>query len=271
MFTAVSPMTATTRTPSLTDLTDAHGATLEPWRPPAKPGGRPRAVDRREVIPPPACPAPGRAAQGICGRRLCGPSARSLPPVRRGARTVCGRASWPRCARHAAGRWRPRRSPPPGRPAATGKRCSRPHTGVSGARTAANPAPAAHALGASTAWGGGWRSSSAVRPARPRWRHPRSWGHGGVTPRRAGPSGGPIARTIRLRATRGVPRHRRAHGTWKAGGGRRVPRDGSGCRNAGWSNARALGAAAVVATAGPTSAPRPHATRGCATGPSLSC
>jgi transposase len=52
MFTAVSPMTATTRTPSLTDLTDAHGATWEPWRPPAKPGGRPRAVDRREVLPP---------------------------------------------------------------------------------------------------------------------------------------------------------------------------------------------------------------------------
>jgi putative transposase len=52
MFTAVSPMTATTRPPSLTDLTDAHGAMLEPWLPLAKPGGPPRAVDRREVSPP---------------------------------------------------------------------------------------------------------------------------------------------------------------------------------------------------------------------------
>jgi putative transposase len=43
-------MTATTRKPYLTDLTDAQGATLEPLLPPAKPGGRPRAVAMREVI-----------------------------------------------------------------------------------------------------------------------------------------------------------------------------------------------------------------------------
>jgi putative transposase len=43
-------MTEKTRKPSLTDLTDAPWAILEPLIPPAKPGGRPRAVDRRKVI-----------------------------------------------------------------------------------------------------------------------------------------------------------------------------------------------------------------------------
>jgi putative transposase len=43
-------MTATTRKPYLTDLTDEQWATVEPLLPPAKPGGRPRAVDMREVI-----------------------------------------------------------------------------------------------------------------------------------------------------------------------------------------------------------------------------
>jgi transposase len=43
-------MPATTRKPYLTDLTDAQWATLEPLLPPAKPGGRPRAVAMREVI-----------------------------------------------------------------------------------------------------------------------------------------------------------------------------------------------------------------------------
>jgi len=43
-------MTAMTRKPYLTDLTDAQWATLEPLLPPAKPGGRPRAVAMREVI-----------------------------------------------------------------------------------------------------------------------------------------------------------------------------------------------------------------------------
>jgi putative transposase len=43
-------MTAMTRKPYLTDLTDEQWATLEPLLPPAKPGGRPRAVDMREVI-----------------------------------------------------------------------------------------------------------------------------------------------------------------------------------------------------------------------------
>ena len=43
-------MTTTTRKPYLTDLTDEQWAILEPLIPPAKPGGRPRKVDRREVI-----------------------------------------------------------------------------------------------------------------------------------------------------------------------------------------------------------------------------
>ena len=42
-------MTAPTRHPDLTDLTDAPWAILPPLIPPAKPGGRPRAVDMREV------------------------------------------------------------------------------------------------------------------------------------------------------------------------------------------------------------------------------
>lgn len=43
-------MTATTRKPYRTDLTDEQWAVLEPLIPPVKPGGRPRAVDVREVI-----------------------------------------------------------------------------------------------------------------------------------------------------------------------------------------------------------------------------
>jgi putative transposase len=43
-------MTAPTRKPSLTDLTDEQWAILQPLIPPAKPGGRPRAVDMRELI-----------------------------------------------------------------------------------------------------------------------------------------------------------------------------------------------------------------------------
>lgn len=43
-------MAATTRKPYQTDLTDEQWAILEPLIPPAKPGGRPRGVDMREVI-----------------------------------------------------------------------------------------------------------------------------------------------------------------------------------------------------------------------------
>ena len=43
-------MTDRTRKPYLTDLTDEQWAILEPMIPPAKPGGRPRALDMREVI-----------------------------------------------------------------------------------------------------------------------------------------------------------------------------------------------------------------------------
>ena len=43
-------MTTSIRKPYLTDLTDAQWYILQPLIPPAKPGGRPRAVDMREVI-----------------------------------------------------------------------------------------------------------------------------------------------------------------------------------------------------------------------------
>jgi putative transposase len=45
-------MAATPRQPSLTDLTNDQWAILPPLIPPAKAGGRPRAVDMREVIHP---------------------------------------------------------------------------------------------------------------------------------------------------------------------------------------------------------------------------
>ena len=38
------------RTPYRSDLTDEQWKLIEPWIPPPKPGGRPRAVDMREVI-----------------------------------------------------------------------------------------------------------------------------------------------------------------------------------------------------------------------------
>ena len=43
-------MAAIPRKPSLTDLADDPWNLLPPLLPPAKPGGRPRAVDMREVI-----------------------------------------------------------------------------------------------------------------------------------------------------------------------------------------------------------------------------
>jgi putative transposase len=43
-------MAAPTRKPYLTDLTDAQWAVLQPLMPRAKPGGRPRKVDMREVL-----------------------------------------------------------------------------------------------------------------------------------------------------------------------------------------------------------------------------
>ena len=43
-------MAAPTRKPYLTDLTDAQWAVLPPLMPRAKPGGRPRKVDMREVL-----------------------------------------------------------------------------------------------------------------------------------------------------------------------------------------------------------------------------
>jgi transposase len=50
IFTEVSPMAVLTRKSYLTDLTDAQWAVLQPLMPRAKPGGRPRKVDLREVI-----------------------------------------------------------------------------------------------------------------------------------------------------------------------------------------------------------------------------
>lgn len=43
-------MTERTRKPYLTDLTDEQWTLLEPLLPAAKPGGRPRSVDMREVL-----------------------------------------------------------------------------------------------------------------------------------------------------------------------------------------------------------------------------
>src|SRR5262245_12033208 len=50
MCTEVLPMAPPTRRPELTDLTDDQGTILQPLIPPAKRGGRPRAVDMRAVI-----------------------------------------------------------------------------------------------------------------------------------------------------------------------------------------------------------------------------
>ena len=50
LFLEVCPLAATPRKPYLTDLTDDQWHLLQPLIPPAKPGGRPREVDMREVI-----------------------------------------------------------------------------------------------------------------------------------------------------------------------------------------------------------------------------
>src|SRR5262249_12415350 len=50
IFTEVFLMAAPTRKPYLTDLTDEQWAVLQPLLPRAKPGGRPRKVDMREVL-----------------------------------------------------------------------------------------------------------------------------------------------------------------------------------------------------------------------------
>jgi hypothetical protein len=50
IFPETWPMTPPTRNSYLTDLTDAQWHILQPLLPAAKPGGRPRAVDMREII-----------------------------------------------------------------------------------------------------------------------------------------------------------------------------------------------------------------------------
>src|SRR5215471_13225157 len=50
IVTEVFLMAAPTRKPYLTDLTDEQWAVLQPLLPRAKPGGRPRKVDMREVV-----------------------------------------------------------------------------------------------------------------------------------------------------------------------------------------------------------------------------
>lgn len=50
MFMEGFPMAAERRQPDRTDLPDDPWAILPPLSPPAKPGGRPREVDRREVL-----------------------------------------------------------------------------------------------------------------------------------------------------------------------------------------------------------------------------
>lgn len=50
ILTEITPMTAPSRKPYLTDLTDEQWESLQPLIPPAKSGGRPRQVAMREVI-----------------------------------------------------------------------------------------------------------------------------------------------------------------------------------------------------------------------------
>src|SRR5262245_30571860 len=52
IFTEVFLMAAPTRKAYLTDLTDDQWAVLPPLMPQARPGGRPRQVDRRAVLNP---------------------------------------------------------------------------------------------------------------------------------------------------------------------------------------------------------------------------
>jgi hypothetical protein len=70
-------MATTCRKPFQSDLTDEPWAILQPLMPPAKPGGRPRELDMREVLTTPSCPATEPAVNGICCRTTCFPKARS--------------------------------------------------------------------------------------------------------------------------------------------------------------------------------------------------
>jgi transposase len=61
-------MAAATRKPYLTDLTDDQWGILQPLIPSAKPGGRPREVDMREVVNTRLCwlsPPPNTARSGV--------------------------------------------------------------------------------------------------------------------------------------------------------------------------------------------------------------
>jgi putative transposase len=50
LFPEILPMPTPTRKPYLTDLSDDQWHIVQPLMPPAKPGGRPRAVDMRAII-----------------------------------------------------------------------------------------------------------------------------------------------------------------------------------------------------------------------------
>ena len=57
------------RKPYKTDLTDAQWKIIKPLIPPAKPGGRPREVDMREVLNTLLLPGPHRLPVGAAPAR----------------------------------------------------------------------------------------------------------------------------------------------------------------------------------------------------------
>src|SRR4051794_37085657 len=95
-----------------TDLTDEQWAVIEPLLPAAKPGGRPREVDLREVVNTLLYQARTGCSGTTCRTTWC-PRARPTTTSRAGATTAPGRGWWTRCAARSARRRAARPRPAP--------------------------------------------------------------------------------------------------------------------------------------------------------------
>ena len=164
IFTEVFLMAAPTRKPYLTDLTDEQWAVLQPLLPRAKPGGRPRKVDMREVL------------NTILYLNRTGCQWDLLPHDLLPKSTVYeyfsqwrNDGTWQRLmdALRAAVRQQqaPSHEPTPSAASIDSQSVKPTEQGASGAMMAARKSRAANAISASISWDFCWWSSSAVPPS----------------------------------------------------------------------------------------------------------
>ena len=244
------------RKPYRTDLTDAQWKFLKPLIPPAKPGGRPREVDMREVL------------NTLLYQNRTGCQWDLLPHDLLPKSTVYDYfaawrddGTWQRMldalrpkVREAAGRDR-RRGPAP----STARRSRRPRSAASGAMTGPRRSPGGSGTWSWTPWGCCWRSwSRRPRPTTGR-RHRGCWGNcGGGIPAAGGGLGDHKYRNRALDAWL-----ERTKAPFRVEVVSRPRIEGvRGCPSVGWRSGPSPGWAVTGGTARTTSGGRSRARRG---------